>query len=173
MKIYMIAGKARSGKDTTGNMILDLYKEKGLKAIDLEFSYYIKHYAKKITGWDGADETKPRAFLQELGTDLIRHQIDEKFFIHRMIQDLSVYQHFFDCVTISDVRFIDEIEDIRACFQDVVVIGIHRDIDNGMSDKEKMHATETGLDGYDHYDYVISNTGTLEDLKNKVAEIVI
>lgn len=52
---------------------------------------YIKEYAKRISDWDGNDETKPRTLLQVLGTDIIRNTIDDKFFINRTIEDIKVY----------------------------------------------------------------------------------
>ena len=35
-----------------------------------------------------------------------------------------------------------------------------------------MHRTETDLDNYANYDYVIENDGSLEDLKEKVNDIL-
>ena len=51
MKIFIICGKARAGKDTFCSLIRKYYKEKNIRSINLQFSSYIKEYAKKI----GAD----------------------------------------------------------------------------------------------------------------------
>ena len=75
----MISGKARHGKDTVAGLIEKIYKEKNKSIINLQYSSYIKEYAKKISGWDGSEETKPRTLLQELGTDVIRNKIDSLF----------------------------------------------------------------------------------------------
>ena len=37
---------------------------------------------------------------------------------------------------------------------------------------QKNHISETILDNYDKFDYVIDNSGTLEDLENKAKEIL-
>ena len=60
MKIYVISGKARHGKDTVALDIKEVYEKKGLKVINLAYGSYIKEYAKRISNWDGSEETKPR-----------------------------------------------------------------------------------------------------------------
>lgn len=102
--IVIFSGKARSGKDTAMNIIREKYEEDNKKVINLQFSSYIKEYAKRISNWDGTDETKPRELLQELGTDIIRNKIDKYFFINRIIDDIKVYSYFFDIIMISDAR---------------------------------------------------------------------
>ena len=51
--IFLIAGKANSGKDTSAEFIDNYVKLKGLKVVNLQLSSYIKMYAKKISGWNG------------------------------------------------------------------------------------------------------------------------
>ena len=84
MKIIFIGGKANSGKDTAAEYIDEYYRSRGLDVVNIQISYYIKMYAKEIAKWDGDNETKPRQLLQDLGTELIRKQIDEYFFIKRI-----------------------------------------------------------------------------------------
>ena len=45
MKIFVIGGKARQGKDTFCSMIRSYYKQKGIKTINLQFSSYIKEFS--------------------------------------------------------------------------------------------------------------------------------
>ena len=171
MKIFVIAGKARHGKDTVAGYIKDYYKNK--KVINLAYGSYIKEYAKKISDWDGSDETKPRELLQELGTEVIRQKIDKDFFVKRICEDILVYSYYFDIITISDARFPDEIEWPKSRFENVISIKVVRDgYDTVLSKKEQKHLTEVALDEYNNYDYVIHNDGTLDDLKNKVFDLV-
>ena len=109
MKVYVISGKARHGKDTVALDIKEIYENKRLKVINLAYGSYIKEYAKRISNWDGA----------EINIRVIRDGYD------------SV-----------------------------------------LSEKEQKHLTETALDEYNSYDYVIHNDGTLDDLKDKVLEVV-
>lgn len=173
MKIFLLSGKARHGKDTTADIIRNYYEEKGKKTINNSYAYYMKDYAKRITGWDGRDETKPRDFLQQFGTDLVRKQIDEMFFINRMVEDLYVFEYFYDAVTISDGRFPIELDKIREKFDNVYTFRIVRpNFDNGLTLEQQNHLTEIALDNYSNYDYVVLNDGTIEDLKVKIEKIL-
>ena len=169
--IFLIVGKARHGKDTVSDLIRDYYKDK--KTINDSYAYYMKDYAKRITDWDGSENTKPREFLQQFGTNLVRNKIDEFFFINRMIEDLKIFSYFFDVVTISDGRLVKEIDTIRENFNNVIVIRVNRpNFDNGLTEEQKNHLTETGLDNYNNYDYIIENDGTIENLKDKIEKIL-
>lgn len=173
MKIYVISGKARHGKDTVAMDIKEIYEEKGLKVINLAYGSYIKDYAKRISDWNGNEETKPRELLQELGTDIIRKKIDKDFFVRRICEDIEVYSYYFDVITISDARFPNEMEWPKKNFDNVINIRIIRDgYDSVLSEKEQKHLTEVALDEYNSYDYVIHNDGTLDNLKEKVSDVV-
>lgn len=171
--IFIVAGKANAGKDTTCELINSYIKRKGLKSINLQFSSYIKTYAKNITNWSGSEDDKPRSLLQMLGTEIIRNQIDQKFFIKRIIDDIKVYSYYFDVITISDARFPDEITDIVNSFDKVCKIYIKRpDFVNKLNESEKMHSTELALDNYNEFDYFIVNDGSIDELNNKIINII-
>lgn len=171
-KIILIAGKARSGKDTTGSALKKYFENKGKRVVTLAFGFYIKEYVKNISGWKGAEEDKPRKLLQEVGTDIVRNTINEDFFVNRIIDDIKVYSRFFDIVIIDDARFENEITKVKEAFNNVVTIKIERD--NFVSEltiAEKNHASETSLDNYKDFDYIIKNNEGLKELKEKVIEI--
>lgn len=171
--IFIISGKANSGKDTTCELINNYIKIKGKKSINLQFSSYIKHYAKVISGWDGSEESKPRALLQKLGTEIIRDKIDNNFFIKRIIGDINVYSYYFDAITISDARLPEEIESIKNKFNNVYKIKIERpNFSNNLNIEEQKHITEIALDNYNDYNIVITNDGSIEDLNNKIKKII-
>lgn len=168
-KIIILSGKARAGKDTTMNFLNEIYNN----IIQLQYGSYIKEYAKKISNWDGSEETKPRELLQQLGTNIIRENIDNKFFIKKMIDDIKVYSYFFDTIVISDARFKIEIDDIKNTFNNVIAVRIERpNFDNGLTLEQKKHPSEIDLDDYNKFDYKLINDGTLEDLKKKVEKLV-
>lgn len=171
MKIYVICGKARHGKDTTALAIKKAYGDK--KVINLSYGSYIKEFAKNISDWDGSEETKPRELLQHLGTEVIRNNIDKDFFIKRLCNDIRVYSYYFDVITISDARFPDEIITPKKLFDDVITIKVVRsNFDTNLTLEEQKHSTETALDEFDDYDYVIENNGTIDELDKKVLKIV-
>lgn len=171
--IFVVSGKASSGKDTTCNFINNYVKLKDLTCINLQFSSYIKNYAKVISDWDGDEITKPRKLLQTLGTDIIRDKIDDNMFINRIIEDIKVYSYYFDVITISDARLPKELDGIYNAFDNVYKIRIIRpEFENNLRSNEKTHITEVALDNYDLYQYKIINDGSLNDLDIKVKKMV-
>ena len=171
--VYIVCGKARHGKDTVAEIIRNYYEESNLKILNIQYSSYIKDYAKKISNWDGSEETKPRELLQQLGTNVIREKIDNLFFVKRIIDDIKVYKYFFDAITISDARFKVEVDMPKQNHKNIIAIHVDRpNFDNGLTEEQKKHPTEVDLDDYDKYDYKIVNDGTIEDLKEKVIKII-
>ena len=172
-KILLVGGKANSGKDTTCEFINNYVKLKNLKVINLQISSYIKMYAKNISGWNGEEDTKPRTLLQEIGTDIVRMKIDNEFFIKRIIDDIKVYSYYFDVITVSDIRFPEELDIIYNSFKNVYKINVVRpNYENNLNSNEKKHITELALDNYNNYDYTIINDSSLNDLNMKVINMI-
>ena len=173
MKIILIGGKANSGKDSTADYITKYYREKKhLDVVNIQIAYYIKMYAKQIAKWDGDNETKPRQLLQDLGTELIRKQIDEYFFIKRILQDIDIYSRYFDVITISDGRLPEEFASIKLAYPETVTVHITRPgFTSRLTKDQKAHVTEALVDEIE-YDYEVVNDGTLEDLQKKAIELV-
>lgn len=168
-KIFLLAGKARTGKDTVATEIVKYYQNKHKKVVRLGFSDYIKNYAMKITDWDGKDETKPRDLLQTLGTDIVRDKINKDFFINRLCEDIMVYSYFFDVIVISGARFANELDIPKSKFKNVTIIKMERpNNENNLTEKQKKHITEHALENYHNYDYLIVNDSDEEKLKEKV-----
>lgn len=170
---FIVCGKARHGKDTVGAFIKEYYEKKEKKVINLQYSSYIKNYAKTISNWDGSEETKPRSLLQQLGTEIIRKRIDYNFFVDRIIGDIKVYSYFFDAILITDARAKVEVRLPKQELTKVIAIHVVRpNFDNGLTEEQKNHFTETDLDDFDAYDYEIVNDGDLEDLRIKVFNLL-
>ncbi len=169
MKIIMICGKARSGKDTLADYLIKELQNK--KTCRIQISQYIKYYAMKYFGWDGKDETKPRDLFNKLGTEIIRNKIDPNFHINRLIEDLEVLSYFYDTFIISDVRFPVEIEKVKEKYSNVYTIKVQRD-SNELTESQKKEISETALDNYTDYDYFIDNNGTLEELESKAKDLL-
>ena len=112
-KIIILTGKAQSGKSLTANIIKKNLEKQNKKTVIISYAKYLKDYAKEITNWNGNEKTKPREFLQQIGVELIKNQIDENMLINRIKEDIKVYEYFFDVIIISDARFKSEIENIK------------------------------------------------------------
>lgn len=173
MQVILLCGKAKNGKSTFGNFVKASYEKKGKKVCMLEYSDYIRYYIMKYFGWDGDENNKPREFMQQLSTEIIRKQIDPDFLVRRAIEDLKVLSFFFDVAILSGVREEKEITLPKKEFKDCLSVQVVRtDFDNELSERAKKHYTETALDNYHDYDYVIENNGTLEDLKKSAEKFV-
>lgn len=167
MKIIILSGKAESGKNKVASIIENTLKDK--KVITISYASYLKEYAKNILKWDGNENTKPRTFLQEIG-DYVK-TIDNKFLINRLLQDIEVYKNYFDVIIISDARFIEEINCIKEKYENISVINIIGR-ENSLNNMEKNHITEIALDNYNLYDFKIENKSSIEELEQKVKNII-
>lgn len=171
-KIYLICGKARNGKDTIAGFLKEFYENDGNKVIYSRAGKYIRFYAMEMTGWNGSEEDKPRKLLQELGTDVIRNKLNKaEMFIERQLDDIEIYSYFYDVIIVPDIRLPREIDSVREKFDNVVVINVNRiNFESSLTDIQQKHVTETAMDNYSNYDYVIIND-TLEKLKDDIYKL--
>lgn len=168
-KLFIISGKARSGKEEISKIIQNYYKEK--KCITISFAYYLKDYIKRITNEEIKENNKPRDLLQSLGIDLIKNKINNKLLINRVKEDILVFSYFYDIIIISDARLIDEIESIKESYPNSISIRVNRKEDNNLTPFQKQHITEIGLDNYKKFDYVVYND-CFENLEKEINNIL-
>ena len=154
-KIFIISGKAGSGKDEIADIIKYLYQDKKCKK--LAYAHYLKEYVKDISGWDGSEENKPRDLLQSMGIDLLK-KINPNLLINRVCEDIEVYSYFYDVIIVTDARLVEEIEIPKNKFSNIVTIRVNRTVDNKLTDVQRQHITETGLDTYNNFNYIIENS---------------
>ena len=166
MRIFLVAGKAGSGKNEVAKLIKEYYIYKLEECAITSYSKYIKQFARELTDWDGMDANKPRDFMQQIG-DKIR-SIDPYYFTSNMIKDISIYKEYVNNLVISDVRMPEEIEEIKENYDEVYAIYVVNQFGNStLTIEQQSHITETALENYDEFDYTLAND-TLESLKDKV-----
>ena len=171
MKIYLVAGRAGSGKGEVAKIIKEYYLSKKRKPIITEYSKYLKLYTNEILGWNG-EEPKPRKFLQELGVTIKENMDMPKMLVNRMIEDIKVYSLYYDVVIISDVRFPEEIEEMKKTFKDVYSIYVINQFGQSeLSLQEQTHVTETALENYSNFDVTITNDN-INVLDNRVIDFI-
>lgn len=144
----------------------------------------------------------PRMLLQQIGTDLFRNQLHPNVWVNATMTDYKIKYFISDVdelgceetVTtkefpvypnwiITDVRFPNEADAIKD--REGIIIRIERNDyifdENGkriiptkeyINTNNKQHESETALDNY-KFDYVINNNGTINNLVDKVKEILI
>lgn len=165
--IFVLSGKAKSGKNLIADKIENYYKNK--RCIQISYAFYLKNYVKNIYDWNGSEEEKPRELLQKIGIDLIKNKIDSNLLIRRVCEDIKVYSYFYDIIIITDARLKDEIEIPKRLFNNVVTIRIDSIYyDKKMTIEQMNHITETNLDNYNKFDYVINDFDKLEEILSKI-----
>lgn len=158
--IILIAGKARSGKNTVSKILESEFIKEKKEVIISPYTKYLKEYIHNITDWNIEDENnKPRDLLQKLSSELIKGKLGlENIFINRQIEDIKIYSYFKDAIIINDVRFPKEIDTIKNVFTNVVSIQVKRsNYISGLTKEQLQDVTETSLDNYNNFDYIIEN----------------
>lgn len=100
----------------------------------------------------------PRLILQLLGTEGGRDVIHPNIWVNATLGDLTEK----DRVIITDARFLNEVLGIKR--KGGIVVKIIRPSVKSTS----THPSETSLNNYKDWDYVIINDGSLEELEDKV-----
>lgn len=173
MKIYVIGGKAKTGKSTFGELLKEELKDYGYKPCIMHLTEPLYTYARNFFNWNGNESEKPREFLQKMGIEIIKEKLGkEDFLLRRFYEDVEILSTFFDTFIIVDARLIDEFKSIKNHFDEVVTIKVERTkYEDYLSEEEKEHRTETEIDHFHEFDYIIENK-SLKDLKESVMEIV-
>ena len=166
MRIFLVAGKAGSGKNEIAKLIKEYYIYKLQDCAITHYSKYIKNFALELTDWDGTDANKPRDFMQQVG-DKIR-AVDPNYFTSNMIRDIEIYSQYVQNLVITDVRMPNEIEDIRENYDEVYAIYVVNQFGTSkLTIEQQSHITETALENFSDFDYTIAND-SLDALKEKV-----
>jgi dephospho-CoA kinase len=181
MKIIGIAGKARSGKNTFASLIADdLVQRKGSTVCVDAFANSVRDTATalfqlkdELYNDDLKEVEDPfwgityRKMLQLVGTEVGR-SIDQDIWIKNCIKKLKTKLVSSDVVIYADLRFENEADWIRD--NGGLLIHIVRHGADGNVGIEG-HSSENGVDIHDR-DVLIYNDGSIDDLDEKVSEIV-
>ena len=107
----------------------------------------------------------PRKLLQLLGTEAGRQVIHNNIWVNALFADYDTSSNYDSNWIITDVRFPNECQAIKD--RGGIVIKINRD-----SDVVDNHSSETALDNYDGFDFVVDNNGSIDDLTNNLIKII-
>lgn len=116
-----------------------------------------------------------RELLQRIGTEAMRDQIHPQVWVNALFNDYKQHSMALTSIPpinvseskwlITDVRFPNEAQAIKD--RGGIVIRVSRG-----HPKENEHTSETALDNY-LFDVTIDNNGTLEDLTEKIGQVLI
>lgn len=165
MAVKMVFGhKARSGKDTAGEFLVNKYGGEIFKFAKV--IYDIHDYAIKRAG---LNISKDSNLLQHLGTAWGR-AIDPDIWVKACLKDISTYieeTRREKNVFITDCRFTNEADALKK--QGFYLVKVHRDtLLRGDIGRDANHASEIDLDSYQGWDCIIENNGTLQEFHEKI-----
>ncbi len=193
--IISITGKIGSGKDTIADIIMQYtpYHDWEIK----KFAGKLKVIAEILSGvpkinFEDQEFKKQdmgpawgmtyRDLLQKLGTEAMRNGLHENVWVNALFSDynrewVSIGDNtasedaFLDKIypnwIITDTRFPNELEAVKT--HKGITIKVIRDSGNTVG---TTHASETALDDYTKWDYVVDNNGSFEDLKTQIFSIL-
>ena len=168
-KLFLLAGKARSGKDTAADYIEEYYSDK--KVIRLMYGGWIKEYAVMLSDWGGSEDDKPRELLQQIAVQ--SRKINPGYTIKRMEEDINILKDYCDIIIITDARMPEEVMMPKEKFKETITIKVWRNnFETSLTEKQQKDITEIALDNFDNYDYVLENDGSLDDFKEKVIKLI-
>ena len=192
--IISITGKIGSGKDTIADIIMQYtpYHDWEIK----KFAGKLKVIAEILSGvpkinFEDQEFKKQdmgpewgmtyRDLLQKLGTEAMRNGLHTNVWVNALMSDytpthyavgaleteLSEESAIYPNWLITDCRFPNELEAVKT--HKGITIKVIRDSGNTIG---TTHASETALDDYTKWDYVVDNNGSFEDLKTQVFSIL-
>lgn len=171
MKIILISGRAGNGKDATATLMSGILEAEGKRVLVTHYADLLKFILTKFFGWDGQKDEHGRYLLQHVGTDVIRKQ-NPDFWVDFIITLMKYFSDEWDYVLIPDARFPNEIERWKEEGFDVTTVRVVRpEFESALTAKQMNHPSETALNDYP-FDYVITNDGTLKELRER-AEMVL
>jgi len=183
--IISISGKICSGKDTVAAIIQELQPEMNWEV--KKFAGKLKTIASMLSNTpiekfedqefkklDMAPEwgMTYREFLQRLGTEAMRVGLHENVWVNALFSNYKsteVKDRYFNWPNwiITDCRFPNELDSV--IYRSGYTIKVVRDSGNTIG---TTHPSETALDGYTDWTFVIDNNGTIEELKEQVKQIL-
>lgn len=171
MKIICISGHAQNGKDTAAQIMRRTLWGYGERVLVAHYADLVKYICRQFFDWDGEKDEYGRSLLQYVGTNKVRAK-EPDFWVDFICKMLDLFPDEWDYVLIPDCRFPNEIDYMKEKGFDVTHLRIIRDgFDNGLTDAQKEHPSETSLDNVKP-DAVIHNTGGISDLTLAIMQFV-
>lgn len=190
IKLIGITGRARSGKDTVANYLENLipcsviYSLASpikrmtfalLEADTLAEQRELMENKEEPIDWLGHS---PRELLQVFGTEGARENLGQDFwlkFLDRFCENTRELEAAFTnedeiypiYVLVPDVRFVNEAKHIKD--KEGIIIKVQGDEERSANVRD--HASEKGI-SIRYVDHIIENDGTLEELEDKVKQLV-
>lgn len=172
MQVILFSGKARSGKDTTADILKDLMEQDNKKVLIAHYADLLKYICGTFFGWNGIKNEEGRNLLQRVGTDVIR-KVNPDFWVNFLSDILLMFPDEWDYVLIPDCRFPNEIQNMKHSLSNVNIFTIRitrLDYESELTKEQQEHISETALDNY-QFDYYLDAKTGYGNLKPKIEKM--
>lgn len=189
----------RSGKNTFGEILKEEFEKAGISVGHDYFAKLLKEMCKKAftpltdylnsffdyevynpsiyvspsfctfeKNWYEDKNEITRLIFQGVGTDIVR-EINPNYWVEQFIK--RVKENNNEIIICTDVRFENEIALVEKEF-DTFVIRVERKSAIHDANGNVNHSSETALDNFKGWDYIINNNGTFDDLRD-IAKLMV
>lgn len=170
-KIILFGGFARHGKDTSAEITKSYFEQHNKKCLIIKYGDYLKFVAEQYYGWNGVKDEKGRETLQIVGTEEARDN-NPDIWVNVVIEFVKAFGGKYNYVLIPDFRYPNEHTRFVDEGYDTFTIWVHRQgFDNGMTEKQKKHRSETSLLNY-NFNRIVSVESDIQVLTSRIIDII-
>ena len=169
-----LSGLKRAGKDTVGSYLIQNYECKRFA-----FADEIKRLARELFPEEFVQNDKPVDLLQWLGNTMRQRNPD--VWINKLSIMIQLTKDPVPNLVVTDVRHPNEVQALKKLGFTIVKVQVPVEVSVERCKATEINFTEELLlheseqmaqSNEQYYDYIIDNTGTLEELYKKVDEMV-
>lgn len=177
--IIGITGKKGSGKDTVAEFINGVCRDQIEQVAFVAFADPVREVCQTALGLTHNQLTRrdlkeekvrgklysPREAMQKVGTDMFRATFGEDIWVNIARDTIMSYYGDYKYIVVTDVRFDNEAQMVK---------NLGGEIWHVCRDKNPLidsHISESGIDAK-YIDQLVTNDGTLEELKSKVEDLL-
>ena len=169
-----LSGLKRSGKDTVGSYLIQNYSCKRFA-----FADEVKRLARDLFPEEFVQNDKPVDLLQWLGKTMRQRNPD--VWINKLTTMIQLTKDPVPNLVVTDVRYPNEVQALKKLGFTIVKVQVPVEVSIERCKATEVNFTEELLlheseqlaqSNEQYYDYVIENTGTIEELYNKIDKLV-
>lgn len=169
-----LSGLKRAGKDTVGSYLIQNYSCKRFA-----FADEVKRLARELFPEEFVQNDKPVDLLQWLGNTMRQRNPD--VWINKLSAVIQLTKDPVPNLVVTDVRYPNEVQALKKLGFTIVKVQVPVEVSVERCKATEVNFTEELLlheseqlaqSNEQYYDYVIENTGTLEELYRKVDEMM-
>ena len=169
-----LSGLKRAGKDTVGSYLIQNYSCKRFA-----FADEVKRLARELFPEEFVQNDKPVDLLQWLGNTMRQRNPDVR--INKLSTMIQLTKAPIPNLVVTDVRYPNEVQALKKLGFTIVKVQVPVEVSVERCKATEINFTEELLlheseqmaqSNEQYYDYIIDNTGTLEELYKKVDEMM-